>query len=61
MNHSHHTGRILRLAGIWAGPAAARAASLARTVVTTVPPVLLPLDQGAPPVLPVRILLSWYR
>jgi len=61
MNRSRPTSRILRLAGIVAGLAAVRAASLARATVTTVLPVLLPLDQGAPPVLPGRIPLSWYR
>jgi len=47
MNPSRHTGRILRLSGILAGLAAVRAASLARATVTTLLPVLLPLDQGA--------------
>ncbi len=61
MNRSRYTGRILRLAGIRAGLTAVRAASLARATVTTILPVLLPLDQGAPPVLPGRIPLSWYR
>ena len=61
MNRSRSTSRILRLAGVLAGLAAVRAASLARATVTTVVPVLLPLDQGAPPVLPGRIPLSWYR
>ena len=61
MNHSCHTGRILRLTGILTGLAAVRAVSLARATVTTVLPVLLPLDQGAPPVFPGRIPLSWYR
>jgi hypothetical protein len=61
MNHSRHTGRILRLTGILAGLAAIRAVSLARATVTTVLPVLLPLDHGASPFLPGRIPLSWYR
>lgn len=61
MNRSRHTGPIRRLAGILTGLAAVRAVSLARTTVTTVLPVLLPLDQGAPPVLPGRIPLSRYR
>jgi len=61
MNHSRPASRILRLAGIVAGVAAVRAAGLTRATVTTVLPVLLPLDQGAPPVLPGRIPLSWYR
>ena len=61
MNRSRYTGRILRLAGIRTGLTAVRAASLARATVTTILPVLLPLDQGAPPVLPGRIPLSWYR
>jgi hypothetical protein len=61
MNRSRPTGRILRITGILAGLAAVRAVSLARTTVTTVLPVLLPLDQGAPPVFPGRIPLSWYR
>jgi hypothetical protein len=61
MNRSRSTGRILRLAGVLAGLAAVRAVSLARATATTVLPVLLPLDQGAPPVFPGRIPLSWYR
>jgi hypothetical protein len=61
MNHSRPTSRILRLAGILAGVAAVRAAGLTRATVTTVLPVLLPLDRGAPPVFPGRIPLSWYR
>jgi len=61
MNQSRHTGRIVHLTGILAGLAAVRAASLTRATVTTVLPVLLPLDQWAPPVLPGRIPLSWYR
>jgi hypothetical protein len=61
MNRSRHTSRILRLAGTLAGIAAVRAVSLARATVTAVLPVLLPLDQGAPPILPGRIPLSWYR
>ena len=61
MNRSRSTSRILRLAGVLAGLAAVRAVSLARATATTVLPVLLPLDQGAPPVFPGRILLSWYR
>lgn len=54
MNRSHPTSRILRLTGILAGLAAACAVGLARATVTT--PVLLPLDQWAPPVLPGRII-----
>jgi hypothetical protein len=61
MNPSCHTGRILRLASILTGLAAVRAVSLARAAVTTTLPVLLPLDQGAPPILPGRIPLPWYR
>jgi hypothetical protein len=60
MDRRHHTGRILRLAGILAGPAAVRAASLARATVSTVVPVLLPLDQWCVPVFPGLIPLSWY-
>jgi hypothetical protein len=61
MNDSRPTGRILRLTGLLAGLAAVRAVSLARAAVTTTLPVLLPLDQGAPPILPGGIPLSWYR
>jgi len=61
MNRSRPTNRILRLTGIVAQLAAIRAASLARATVTTVLPILLPLDQGASPALPGRIPLSWYR
>jgi hypothetical protein len=61
MDPSPHAGRILRLASILTGLAAVRAVSLARAAVTTTLPVLLPLDQGAPPVLPGRIPLSKYR
>jgi hypothetical protein len=53
--------RILRLAGILARHAADYAISRTSTTITAVLPVLLPLDQGAPPVLPGRIPLSWYR
>jgi hypothetical protein len=56
MNRSRYTGRTLRLTGILAGPAAARAIGLVRAIVTD--PVLVPLDQGAPPVLPGPIRLS---
>jgi hypothetical protein len=55
MNRSPSTGRILRLTGIMAA-LAARAVCLACATVTE--PVLRPLDQGAPPVLPGRIWLS---
>jgi hypothetical protein len=61
MNDSRPTGRILRLTGLLAGLAAVRAVSLARAAVTTTLPVLLPLDQGAPPIFPGGIPLSWYR
>lgn len=61
MNRSRPTSRILRLAGVLAGLAAVRTVSLARATATTVLPVLLPLDQGEPPVFPGRIPLSWYR
>ena len=60
MNPNSHTGRILRLASILTGLAAVRAVSLARATVTTVLPVLLPLDQGAPPILPGPSPLSWH-
>jgi hypothetical protein len=56
MNRSRHASRILRLADILAGLAAVRAIGLARATVTD--PGLLPLDQGAPRVLPVPIRLS---
>ena len=55
MNHSRYTGRILRLTGILAALAVARAVGLAHATVTE--PVLRPLDQGAPPALPGRIRL----
>ena len=58
MNRSRHTSRILRLAATVAGLAAVRAVSLVRATVTAILPVLLPLDQGAPRVLPGRIRLS---
>lgn len=56
MNCSRYASHILRLAGILAWLAAVRAIGLARAAVTD--PVLLPLDQGAPPVLPGCIRLS---
>ena len=58
---NRHTRRILCLADILARHAADCAISLTTTTITAVLPVLLPLDQGAPPVLPGRIPLSWYR
>ena len=61
MNRSRATNGILRLTAILTGLAAVRSVSLARATVTTVLPVLLPLDHGAPPFLPGRIPLSWYR
>jgi hypothetical protein len=56
MNRSRHTGRMLRLTGILAGLAAGCAICLACAIVAD--PVLAPLDQGAPPILPGPIRLS---
>ena len=56
MNRSCYAGRILRLVGILAVVAAVRAIGIPRATITD--PVLRPLDQGAPPVLPARIRLS---
>lgn len=61
INRSRHTGRFLRFAGLVAGLAAVGAVRLARPAVTTVLPAVRPLDQGAPPAFPGRLLLSWHR